>query len=410
MNDTVKEVQDNISAIDIMIAFDYQYYVFLLNLFSLNKGESVGLEVKDDVHTELSNDRQILCQVKHTVKKNATGTPIALTTLDKDFWKTLSNWIQIITDKNANRENIKSQLDFIKKTTFLFFTNKSITNRNEILKTICEFQDGTIDFLTLKFKFKYLEEKTASMEIKNYINNVTSKNDNIIEEFVKKIDVKIDKNPIIEQCKIALESKLLTKNQAEIVFDKLYSKIKEDNFTTVKDGGKVIFSYDSFMLKYRKYIDQARNPNFTPSTFEGQLCDFNSLKEQLFIKQLIDIDIIDDDDDDEITDYTRSKLGLRNSITKAIQLGDLTETDKDNFDKKTLRLIKIQHKSNHLDTNSELDSKKNAMYLYANLINLKFDIDEYTLSQEFSNAQLHFLSNIPKIGWEKDWKNKYENK
>ena len=88
----------------------------------------------------------------------------------------------------------------------------------------------------------------------------------------------------------------------------------------------------------------------------------------------------------------------------------MTETDKDNFDKKTLRLIKIQHKSNHLDTNSELDSKKNAMYLYANLINLKFDIDEYTLSQEFSNAQLHFLSNIPKIGWEKDWKNKYENK
>ena len=33
------------------IGFDYQYYFFLWKLLSLRKGESVGLEVKDDVHT-----------------------------------------------------------------------------------------------------------------------------------------------------------------------------------------------------------------------------------------------------------------------------------------------------------------------------------------------------------------------
>ena len=44
------------SADAIAVAFDYQYYYFLFKLFSLNHGESVGLEVKDDVHTELNNN------------------------------------------------------------------------------------------------------------------------------------------------------------------------------------------------------------------------------------------------------------------------------------------------------------------------------------------------------------------
>ena len=34
------------------IGFDYQYYFFLWKLLSLETGESVGLEVKDDVHTQ----------------------------------------------------------------------------------------------------------------------------------------------------------------------------------------------------------------------------------------------------------------------------------------------------------------------------------------------------------------------
>lgn len=48
------------------IGFDYQYYFFLWKLLSLETGESVGLEVKDDVHTELNNGKQIFYQIKHT--------------------------------------------------------------------------------------------------------------------------------------------------------------------------------------------------------------------------------------------------------------------------------------------------------------------------------------------------------
>lgn len=98
------------------IGFDYQYYFFLWKLLSLKTGESVGYEVKDDVHTELANDHQILYQIKHTVKLNSSGSPKNLTTSDSDLWHTLSNWVQVITDANDGRENKGEQLKFLEKT------------------------------------------------------------------------------------------------------------------------------------------------------------------------------------------------------------------------------------------------------------------------------------------------------
>lgn len=49
------------------IGFDYQYYFFLWKVLLLQPNESVGLEVKDDVHTELSNNHQVLYQLKHVL-------------------------------------------------------------------------------------------------------------------------------------------------------------------------------------------------------------------------------------------------------------------------------------------------------------------------------------------------------
>ena len=113
---TEKTHADKTSAETKSIGFDYQYYFFLWKVLSLEYGETVGLEVKDDVHTELSDSTQILYQLKHTIKTKQNNTPINLSSLDKDLWKTLSNWVQVITDKADDRATKKNQLEFIKKT------------------------------------------------------------------------------------------------------------------------------------------------------------------------------------------------------------------------------------------------------------------------------------------------------
>ena len=48
---------DKTSAADKSIGFDFQYYYFLWRLLNLKSGETVGLEVMDDVHTDLANNR-----------------------------------------------------------------------------------------------------------------------------------------------------------------------------------------------------------------------------------------------------------------------------------------------------------------------------------------------------------------
>ncbi|MGF6410043.1 hypothetical protein [Paraburkholderia sp. MM5482-R1] len=81
---TEKSFSEKTSADDKSIGFEYQYYYFLDRLLNLKSGQSVGLEVKDDVHTDLDADCQLLFQLKHTVKKAAGGAPIALPQLDVD--------------------------------------------------------------------------------------------------------------------------------------------------------------------------------------------------------------------------------------------------------------------------------------------------------------------------------------
>ena len=80
-----KPFTEQTSAKDIFIAFEYQYYYFLLQILKLKRGESAGMEVLDDVHTILKNDKQVLVQVKHTVQKTSKGQPISITELDSDL-------------------------------------------------------------------------------------------------------------------------------------------------------------------------------------------------------------------------------------------------------------------------------------------------------------------------------------
>jgi hypothetical protein len=51
---------DKTGAADKSIGFDFQYYYFLWRLLNLKTNETIGLEVMNDVHTELTNNRQVL--------------------------------------------------------------------------------------------------------------------------------------------------------------------------------------------------------------------------------------------------------------------------------------------------------------------------------------------------------------
>jgi hypothetical protein len=151
------------------IGFDYQYYFFLWKVLMLQPNESVGLEVKDDVHTDLSNNHQVLYQLKHTIKKNSDCTIANLTTSDLDMWKTFSNWSRVISDENDSRSSIPAQLSFVEKTSFVLASNKSSNSSNKIVGIISELQSGTKNESDVRTYFHTLAKGTRNEDLKVYI-------------------------------------------------------------------------------------------------------------------------------------------------------------------------------------------------------------------------------------------------
>ncbi|MBE3769537.1 hypothetical protein HJ207_17590 [Vibrio parahaemolyticus] len=110
------DVFEQVAADKSQLGFDYQDLVCLEHLIDMRPGETIGLEVLDDVHHEKINGVKELIQVKHSV--NDSGT---LTNRDVDLWKTLYNWSRAL-DKLGN-----SEIEFI------FFTNKRKTSQKGLV-------------------------------------------------------------------------------------------------------------------------------------------------------------------------------------------------------------------------------------------------------------------------------------
>jgi len=113
---------DKVAADKTQLGFDYQDLVCLDYLIDIKPGETVGLEVFDDVHHGRIDGGKALIQVKHSINDGS-----ALTNKDADLWKTLYNWSRALDLLGTG------DIEFI------FFTNKKKTK-----------QDGIVHFMDLQ--------------------------------------------------------------------------------------------------------------------------------------------------------------------------------------------------------------------------------------------------------------------
>ena len=250
-----KTQSEKISSEKKSIGFDFQYYFFLWKLLSLKEGESVGLEVKDDVHTELDNDFHIYYQVKHTTQKNADGSPINLRNSDVDLWKTLSNWSKIISDQNDGRMCVDSQLKFLTKTCFVIFSNKSKSDTVEILNCINQHRLSPDFCDKIKECLKTTIEGITDTILQGYINDILDLDDEVLSCFFKNVSFDLSETDIIDKCKSAIISDKVEKRRVDEVFSSIDSAIRLDNFIRINTGDKIQISFDEFYKNFRRYYE-----------------------------------------------------------------------------------------------------------------------------------------------------------
>ncbi|MFZ2725236.1 MAG: ABC-three component system protein [Methylococcaceae bacterium] len=394
---TQKTHEEKTAAADKSIGFDYQYYYFLYRVLKLGKNQSVGLEVKDDVHTELDNDYQFLIQLKHTTQKNADNTPKNLTNFDLDLWKTLSNWSKVITDNVEGRNEKEKQHNFIKKTDFMLVTNKSYTKNCEFLSILDLPSNDDV-----KQKLVNLKTKTNDNAIKGYIDDILELEDSILALFITHIYIETECNQIIERCKEAIIEHHVPDNTVEQLFRDLDSAIRQDNFIKISNNEKIIITFDDFNKKYRRYFDIARNPNLKIKKYYQPLP--TELNKQTFIRQLVDINDIEEKDENDMRDYTHYMLDTRNTLESSIQEGNLTNKEVEEFNKEAKNRWKTKFKSLYRQNKSV----EKALELLDKVREENLSINNQQMGTIFSNGTYYYLSDLPEIGWLSDWENKYK--
>ncbi|MFO0979929.1 MAG: hypothetical protein U0996_26255 [Planctomycetaceae bacterium] len=248
-----------------VVGFEFQYWFFLWRVLQLKTGQTVGLEVADDVHTQLADDFQILFQLKHTLKVKKDGTPENLTKYDEDLWKTLSNWSKVIRDSVAGRDGNGKQLEFVRKTDFVLVSNKSQSVDEAVFEFLACPEDGRDQLLLLR-------DGTKSDVIKGYIGDVLLLQNAVLEEFLGRISLLLEEVDLIERCKTEIREKFIPEEGVEQLLRDLDSQIRQDNFLTVRAGRKVSISFADFNRRYRRFFQLARStslqvrPEYSPTT------------------------------------------------------------------------------------------------------------------------------------------------
>ncbi len=397
-----KKTQTEITAAETKsIGFDYQYYFFLWKLLSLETGESVGLEVKDDVHIELNDDEQVFYQIKHTIQTKTDNSAENLTTSDLDLWKTISNWAKVISDKNDNRRSKQEQLNFLKKTSFILASNKSSTDSNKILKIITDLQNGDDTVKGVILVFTALLKGTDSAPLKKYIEDVLRLDEDVFKEFILKVFFELDEKDIIGKCKDAIKADKIDENKIDDVFSALDSAIKADNFINIKNREKIQISFDDFYLKYRRHYDLSRNGLLSIDEFHGTLP--TALESQIFIKQLIEVKDLNSYDFEDIAEFTRFKLKLQNNIDRWLQDGEITQDEINNFKNNAINQWKNKHRSVFRGITDESDFNIAGVKVLDSVREEKLKISGQSLDTDMSNGTFYDLSDTPYIGWRKDW-------
>lgn len=396
------------SAADKLLGYEYQFYYFLLTLLQMNKNDVVGFEVLEDVHVE--NDKSlILCQLKHTTQTSTAGQPKNLTTSDLDLWKTLSLWVNIIKSKNDQKE-------FINNTQFLFISNKLDNENNDFLnwKKTFDNDKNILIFINHLEKFKTkLEDKNNEKHNDNvaserdkkidYIKNLLSLDHDILQLFFTKMLFKLGLDDIIGKIKYDLEvRKMIRKPRIDDLFNTLTGAFKEDFFLKTKDKKTVQYNWDKYCLLASPLFDKYKSERLI---FEKIKYNPNQeIKNRIFAKQLAGINF----KESEIYEADYNRVLMETNLIKLYHDGDVCSDDLENLDDNAKEIWKSEYDLSYLDETSK--TLTTAKTLFHNTMRKELSLAGQKIeSVKASKGKFISLSDIPTIGWQNDWEEKYSN-
>lgn len=393
--------------------FDYQFLYFINRLLKMvDKGDVVFYEKYDDVSMS-SEEGLVYFQLKHTIGGSNQKT-VNLSLRDHDLWKTIAVWIDI-----TNKQNEDKRIDFLESNSFVLVTNKNSAD-NPFWMELQKYQNGEISFDDLKKFYTKVYKETSESKRKdaNAQKGKTTKgyikcliDFDYADQLLKSMSICFEpdlKKEILES--LELNKNIPLKNVEE-AYQELLGMIRDKYYSDQKD----FYTRDEFSKVFDRICQKYRGRKFP--FMRNTMTELPSrLEEQVFIKQLIDVDDISYDDVDDIVQYTKEKFDYINSVRTAINKDEVSDEEVKNIRADVVSFWHQKYKYymkrvNPADTDKIIEK---ASDLLNDIRNKQIFFVESNLEIYFSNGCFYYLSDKdeehePQIGWRPGWEEKYKN-
>lgn len=396
--------------------YHYQWFYFMLRMFKMNeKGEAVDFEVRDDVGADV-NGNLTFYHMKHTISKNKKGWA-NLTTCDPDLWKSISVWIDIIS---KYVESGVSADEIFAKSEFSLVTNKKVQD-NDFCKLVEEYKNDDITIDDIKSYVSELKSKLRNPEPKENDNSKENRTKKYMDKAIQSEYfpcllknlrfVYLSDEDLIEEMKFQIGHRAVSKKHIDNALNAIVGCVETKLYPKVQSGEKLSISIDYFDSLIFSELAQFRGLKFVPK-YQCPIDLSKNLSEQIFIKQLLAVKDIEENEEDEIVYITQQTV-------------DYIESERESISKHTLSqdAIRALYMNAYAFWNYKFrtcykfidkDSEKEVIKAAANLLdsirsktNLK--VGDSFLEDYLSNGLFYKMSDTSiqqekHIGWHPKWK------
>lgn len=393
--------------------FDYQFLYFINRLLKMaDKRDDVSYEKYDDVSMS-SEEGLVYFQLKHTIGWRNQKT-VNLSLRDYDLWKTLAVWIDI-----TNKQDEDKRIDFLESNSFVLVTNKNPVN-NPFWMELQKYQKGEMSFDELKKFYTKVYDETGESKRKE-VNGQKGKTTkgyikclidfDYADQLLKSMSICFEpdlKKEILESLEL---NKNIPHKNVEEAYQELLGMIRDKYYSDQKDS----YTREEFSKVFDRICQKYRERKFT---FKRNTMTKlpPHLEDQVFIKQLMDVEDISLEDDPLIVEYTMEKFDYINSIRVATKNDDVSEEEVENVRADAVRYWRQKYK--HYMGRINPDDNDKIIEKASDLLNDIRDKNIYFVEKEiesyFSNGCFYYLSDKdsehePQIGWRPGWEEKYKN-
>lgn len=400
---------DKVAADKSSLGFEFQDLVFVEKLIRLSPAQSLGLEKLDDIHvaTETQDgdiEDLVLIQVKHSV------APGNVTDRDIDLWKTLANWLGIIPGLPSHR-----------KLTLQLYTNKTPNNQPfvSLLKAPRKNLQAIITHVRDTHKAIEIAEAQkkpgdAVNPIAKHVSVVAKATDESLKQLFECFEFHSDNTSVLQRLadrllEVAIPNSCLIDTRQHVI-----GAFKESKFSTIVQGKKIVIGFDDFhkTMGFDRIVrsSRAEAPDFTKFVdlyYNFQRDDTLSFNDSLFRAQLEDIGV----DKEEIIDRGVEMMLSERFIEDLEAAGTFTATQNKNLENEAVSTWKVLHNQTHrgktYDDGESSTHKETSLDCYEKTIQAPLAVDNVKLPINLSCGKYMKLSNQPRIGWRKDWQNKF---